>query len=192
MNLPKPKLNNKSALELWNQEHSEYAKEQIILCNQGMVGMILKKMNLNILDEDLFATGILGLVKAVNTFDFDKGFAFSTYAAMCIKNEILMTLRKKRVSIAFSLDDNANLGNGEKVPYLEMIACDRKFEEEVIANRLFSEFQKSLSSREKRIIELYLNEKTQREIAEISGISQANVSRILKKLLEKYKNRFTD
>ena len=192
MNLPKPKLNNKSALDLWNQEHSEYAKEQIILCNQGMVGMILKKMNLNILDEDLFVTGILGLVKAVNTFDFDKGFAFSTYAAMCIKNEILMTLRKKRVPIAFSLDDNANLGNGEEVTYLEMIACDRKFEEEVIANRLFSEFQISLSSREKRIIELYLNEKTQREIAEILGISQANVSRILKKLFEKYKNRFID
>ena len=192
MNLPKPKLNNKFALELWHQEHSEYAKEQIILCNQGMVGMILKKMNLNMLDEDLFATGILGLVKAVNTFDFDKGFAFSTYAAMCIKNEILMTLRKKRVPIAFSLDDNANFGNGEEVPYLETIACDRKFEEEVIANGLFSEFQKSLSRREKRIIELYLNEKTQREIAEILGISQAHVSRILKKLFEKYKNRFID
>ena len=192
MNLPKPKLNNKSALELWNQEHSEYAKEQIILCNQGMVGMILKKMNLNILDEDLFATGILGLVKAVNTFDFDKGFAFSTYAAMCIKNEILITFRKKRIPIAFSLDDNANLGNGKEVPYLEMIACDRKFEEEVIANRLFSEFQKSLTHTEKRIISLYLNSKKQKEIAEILGISQANVSRILKKLLEKYKNRFTD
>lgn len=192
MNLPKPKLNNKSALELWHQEHSEYAKEQIILCNQGMVGMILKRMNLNLLDEDLFATGILGLVKAVNTFDFDKGFAFSTYAAMCIKNEILITFRKKRIPIAFSLDDNANFGNGEEVPYLETIACDRKFEEEVIANGLFSEFQKSLSRREKRIIELYLNEKTQREIAEILGISQAHVSRILKKLFEKYKNRFID
>lgn len=192
MNLPKPKLNNKSALELWNQEHSEYAKEQIILCNQGMVGMILKKMNLNILDEDLFATGILGLVKAVNTFDFDKGFAFSTYAAMCIKNEILITFRKKRIPIAFSLDDNANLGNGEKVPYLEMIACDRKFEEEVIENELFLEFQKLLTHTEKRTISLYLNGKKQKEIAEILGISQAHVSRILKKLLEKYKNRFTD
>lgn len=187
MNLPKPKLNNKSALDLWNQEHSEYAKEQIILCNQGIVGMVLKRMNLNLLDEDLFATGILGLVKAVNTFDFDKGFAFSTYAAMCIKNEILITFRKKRIPIAFSLDDNANLGNGEEVPYLEMIACDRKFEEEVIANRLFSEFQKSLSSREKRIIELYINGKKQKEIAEILGFSQAYVSRAFKKLLEKYK-----
>lgn len=187
MNLPKPKLNKKSALELWHQEHSEYAKEQIILCNQGMVGMILKRMNLNILDEDLFATGILGLVKAVNTFDFDKGFAFSTYAAMCIKNEILMTFRKKRVPIAFSLDDNANLGNEEEVPYLEIIACDRKFEEEVIENELFSEFQKSLTHTEKRIISLYLNGKKQKEIAEILGFSQAYVSRTFKKLLEKYK-----
>lgn len=192
MNLPKPKLNNKSALDLWHQEHSEYAKEQIILCNQGMVGMILKKMNLNILDEDLFATGILGLVKAVNTFDFDKGFAFSTYAAMCIKNEILMTIRKKRIQIAFSLDDNANLGNGEEVPYLETIACDRKFEEEVIENELFSEFQKSLTHTEKRIISLYINGKKQKEIAEILGFSQAYVSRTFKKLLEKYKNRFID
>ena len=187
MNLPKPKLNNKSALDLWNQEHSEYAKEQIILCNQGMVGMILKKMNLNMLDEDLFATGILGLVKAVNTFDFDKGFAFSTYAAMCIKNEILMTFRKKRVSIAFSLDDNADLGNGEEVPYSEIIACDRKFEEEAIENEIFSEFQKLLSDTEKRIIELYLSDKTQMEIASSIGISQAQVSRLEKSALDRMK-----
>ena len=149
-------------------------------------------MNLNILDEDLFATGILGLVKAVNTFDFDKGFAFSTYAAMCIKNEILITFRKKRIPIAFSLDDNANLGNGEEVSYLETIACDKNFEEEVIENELFSEFQKSLTHTEKRIISLYLNGKKQKEIAEILGFSQAYVSRTFKKLLEKYKNRFID
>lgn len=190
MNLPKPELNRKSALDLWCSEHSEYAKEQVVLCNQGLVGVILNKMGLNPFDEDLFSTGILGLVKAVNTFDFDKGFTFSTYASKCISNEILITFRKKKVPIAFSLDDNINLLNGKEISYSEIIADDREFEEEVIENNLFSKFYDSLSYREKRIISLYLDEKTQLEIAEILSLSQSYVSRILKKCLQKYKMEF--
>lgn len=94
MKLPKPTLEQKSAMKLWIEEHSDYAKEQVVLNNTGMVGIVLKSLNLNPLDEDLFATGLVGVVKAINTFNPDKGAKFTTYATPIIRNEILMTFRK--------------------------------------------------------------------------------------------------
>ena len=73
MNLPKPQIDRESAMKLWIEEHSDYAKEQVVLNNTGIVGIILKSLNLNPLDADLFSTGIIGVVKAVNTFNLDKG-----------------------------------------------------------------------------------------------------------------------
>lgn len=95
MNLPKPTLNRETAMKLWIKERSDYAKEQVILNNTGMVGLVLKSLNLNTQDEDLYSIGMIGVVKAVNTFNPDKGVKFSTYATPIIRNEILMTFRKK-------------------------------------------------------------------------------------------------
>lgn len=82
-------------MKLWIEEHSDYAKEQVVLNNVGMVGIVLKSLNLNTQDEDLYSIGMIGVVKAVNTFNPDKGVKFTTYAAPIIRNEILMTFRKK-------------------------------------------------------------------------------------------------
>lgn len=117
MNLPKPKLDRESAMKLWIEEHSDYAKEQVVLNNTGMVVLILKSLNLNPLDEDLFSVGLIGLVKAINTFNPDKGVKFTTYATPIIRNEILMTFRKKRITPAFSLDEPHQLENGESVNF---------------------------------------------------------------------------
>lgn len=73
MRYPKPKVNMETAMKMWIEEHSDYAKEQVILNNAGVVGVVLKSMNLNPLDEDLFQIGIIGLLKTVNTFDPGKG-----------------------------------------------------------------------------------------------------------------------
>lgn len=96
MNLPKPEIGREYAMKLWIEECSDYAKEQLVLNNVGVVGIVLKSLNLNMLDEDLFATGLVGIVKAVNTFDASKGFTFSAYATQVVRNEILITLRKKK------------------------------------------------------------------------------------------------
>lgn len=96
MNLPKPTLGRDKAMELWISERSEYAKEQVILNNVGMIGLVMKRLNLDSLDEDLFSIGILGLVKATVNFDSGKGIKFSTFATRVIQNEILMTFRKKK------------------------------------------------------------------------------------------------
>ena len=189
MNLPKPTLDRETAMKLWIKERSDYAKEQVILNNVGMVGLILKSLNLNPLDEDLFATGLVGIVKTVNTFNPDKGVKFTTYATTIIRNEILMPFRKKRIIPTFSLDEPYDLGNGDSVDFSEMIADNRRFEEEIIADMQMKQIFSTLSDREKKIISLSMDRKTQREIVENCGISQAQVSRIIKSIYKKWRKQ---
>lgn len=176
-------------MELWIEEHSDYAKEQLVLNNVGVVGIVLKSLNLNMLDEDLFATGLVGIVKAVNTFDANKGFSFSAYATQIVRNEVLQTFRKKRIIPYFSLDEPCSLKDGEEVSYADIIACDKNFEEEAVANAQLKKAFESLNEMEKKIVLLRMGEKSQREIAEICGVSQAQISRILKNSREKIKGK---
>lgn len=189
MKFPKPTLDRETAMQLWIEEHSDYAKEQVILNNVGMVGLVLKSLNLNTQDEDLYSTGLIGVLKAVNTFDPDKRFTFSAYATQTIRNEILKTFRKKRIIPTFSLDEPHQLGNGDLVNFSEMIADNRRFEEEVIADMQIKQMSSTLSDREKKIISLSMGGKTQTEIAKICGISQVQVSRIRKSIYKKWREQ---
>lgn len=189
MNLPKPTLDREKAMKLWIEEHSDYAKEQVVLNNVGMVGIVLKSLNLNPFDEDLFATGIVGVVKAVNTFNPDKGFTFSAYATQTIRNEILMTFRKKRITPAFSLDEPYQLENGKSVDFSETIADGRRFEKEVVEDMQMKQIFSTLNDREKKIISLKMDGKTQKEITEILGLSQSHVSRIIKSIYKKWRKQ---
>ena len=163
MNFPKPKLSRDAAMKLWNEENSDYAKEQVVLNNIRMVRIVLKSLNLNPLDEDLFATGLLGLVKATANYDFNKGVKFSTFAATVIRNEILMTFRKKRINHLIYLDELVDLS-------------------EISTENILKE----LTGRESQILRLYTDEgMTQAEIARQIGVSQPYVSRILGKIQKK-------
>lgn len=189
MNFPIPTLDRETAMKLWIEEHSYYAKEQAVLNNVGMVGLVLKSLNLNPLDEDLFSIGLIGVIKAVNTFNPDKGVKFSAYATPIIRNEILATFRKKRITTAFSLNEPYQLENGESVEFSEMIADNRRFEEEVIADTQMKKIFSDLRDREKKIISLSVDGKTQREIAEILGLSQSYISRIIKSIHNKWRKQ---
>ena len=189
MNLPKPQIDREYAMKLWIEEHSDYAKEQVVLNNVGIVGIVLKSLNINPLDDDLFSIGLIGAVKAVNTFDSDKGFTFSAYAAQIIRNEILMSFRKKRIIPTFSLDEPYDLGNGESVDFSEMIADKRRFEDEMIADMQLEQMLSRLSEIEKKIIFLRMDGKSQREIAEILGFSQSYISRIIKSIYKKWRKQ---
>ena len=180
MNLPKPQIDRETALQLWTDERSDYAKEQVVLNNTGLISYVLKSLNQNVLDEELYAIGIIGVCRAINEFDSSKGVRFDTYAVWAIRSEILHSFRKKRIVPAFSLDEPCELDNGEKVSYADMIADGKCFEEDVIAGMQFKEIMNLLSDREREIISLRMDGKTQNEIAEICGISQAQVSRIIK------------
>lgn len=182
MNLSKSELSKQEALQLWNTCPSDYAKEQMILSNHGIVFSVMKNLSIPLTDEDMFQTGIIGLLKAINTFDTSKGYQFSTYAFSIVRNELLMAFRKSRRSVmaAFSLDDDADIGNGESVPYAEMIADGKDYEENVVNSMLAQQIFESLGSREKHIFTMFFVEsRTQSEISKALGISQSYVSRII-------------
>lgn len=182
MNLPKSELSRQEALQLWNTCPSDYAKEQMILSNHGIVFSVMKNLSIPLTDEDMFQTGIIGLLKAINTFDTSKGYQFSTYAFLIVRNELLMAFRKSKRSViaAFSLDDNADIGNGESVPYAEMIADGKDYEENVVNSMLAQQIFERLESREKHIFTMFFVEsRTQSEISKALGISQSYVSRII-------------
>lgn len=185
MRYPKPEIDREEALKLWNEEHSDYAKEQVVLNNAGMVGIILKSMNLNPLDEDLFQIGMIGLAKTVNTFKPEKGVKFTTYAAPIIRNEILMALRKKRIIPAFSLDEDYRFDNDESVLYADIIPSKERFEEQSDSKFDFDAFFKELSDREKKIVLLSMNDVKQMDIAQDIGVTQSQISRILKGIRKK-------
>lgn len=182
MKYPKPELDRESAMKLWIEEHSNYAKEQVILNNVGIVGLVLKSLNLNPLDEDLFQIGLVGLVKTINTFKPDKGVKFTTYATPIIRNEILMSLRKKRIIPIFSLDEEYFLENGDTVPRGDMVPSENHFEDLVHSQISLDSKLAGMSEREKKILNLSVSGKNQSQIAEEMGLSQPQISRILKKI----------
>lgn len=182
MNLPKSELNKQEALQLWSTDPSEYAKEQMLLSNHCIVFSVMKNLSIPLTDEDMFQTGIIGLLKAINTFDTSKGYQFSTYAFPIVRNELLIAFRKSKRSVvaAFSLDDNADIGNGERVPYAEMIADGKDYEENVVNSMLAQQIFERLEAREKHIFTMFFVEsRTQSEISKALGISQSYVSRII-------------
>ena len=188
MNLPKSELSKQEALQLWNTCPSDYAKEQMILSNHGIVFSVMKNLSIPLTDEDMFQTGIIGLLKAINTFDTSKGYQFSTYAFPIVRNELLIAFRKSKRSVvaAFSLDDNADIGNGESVPYAEMIADGKDYEENVVNSMLAQQIFERLESREKHIFTMFFMEnRTQSEISKALGISQSYVSRIISSMEKK-------
>lgn len=187
MNFPKPQIDRETAMKLWFKEHSDYAKEQVILNNIGCVAFALKSLKQNPFDEDLYSVGLVGLCKAINGFDESAGVKFNTYAIRIIRNEILRSFRKKRILPAFSLDDTCKLDNGDEVSYADMMADNKRFEEDALADMQFDEIMNLLSDRERKIISLRMDKKIQREIAEICEISQAQVSRIIKTSCKKCK-----
>ncbi|MDD2495909.1 MAG: RNA polymerase sporulation sigma factor SigK [Tissierellia bacterium] len=174
------------------------ARNTLIERNLRLVAHVIKKYKtVGIDQEDLISIGTIGLIKAVSTFDNSKGIRLATYAAKCIDNEVLMTIRsdkklKKEVSLQGPLGTDKE---GNNIYLIDII----KYEGEEIVSRLDKEekikaldeiLDKVLQKREKTIIELRYGirnkeHKTQREIAKLLGISRSYVSRIEKKALKK-------
>lgn len=184
MNFPKSELNKQDALHLWITCRSEYAKEQMFLTNYGIVFFVMRRLGIPAFDEDMFQIGSIGLLKAIDTFDASKG-CFSTYAFPIVRNELFMEFRKskKSVNAAFSLDDNVDIGNGESVPYAELMADGRDHEKDVINSILVQQIFGTLNLREKRIfIMFFVENKTQCEISKEMKLSQSYASRIIKNM----------
>jgi len=194
-----PPLRENEEHELINKlaEGDMEVKSTLIEHNLRLVVYIAKKFeNTGINIEDLVSIGTIGLIKAVNTFEPKKNIKLATYASRCIENEILMYLRrnlKNRVEV--SLDEPLNVDwDGNELLLSDVLGTEsdmiyKKIEGEVEKNLLWQAMHK-LSSREKTIIQLRfglgdVGEKTQKEVADILGISQSYISRLEKRILKR-------
>jgi len=176
----------------------EEAKNILIERNLRLVAHIVKKYSSFTKDiDDLISIGTLGLIKAITTFDTDKGTKLATYAARCIENEILMTIRnvRKTRNEVFLQEPIGVDKEGNEISLMDILGTDgdsiiNEVDNRIQIKKLMNRMKNSLKDREKLVLELrygLLNgvTKTQMEIAKALGISRSYVSRIEKKALNK-------
>lgn len=177
------------------------ARQTLVERNLRLVVYIAKKFeNTGIGIEDLISIGTIGLMKAINTFNTDKNIKLATYASRCIENEILMFLRRSnRIKTEVSIDEPLNQdGDGNELLLSDILGTEaditsRRIEDEVDKSLLHASIEK-LNKRERNIMELRFgfgdldgNEMTQKEVADMLGISQSYISRLEKKIIGKMK-----
>nr|WP_243155236.1 RNA polymerase sporulation sigma factor SigE [Romboutsia sp. CE17] len=181
-------------------ENDESVKTTLIERNLRLVVYISRKFeNTGIDVEDLISIGTIGLIKAVNTFKLNKNIKLATYASRCIENEILMYLRKnnkKKAEVSFDEPLNIDL-DGNELLLSDVLGTENdeiyKIIEEEIDKDLLIMALDRLSDREKQIMELRFgltnkgNERTQKEVAGMLGISQSYISRLEKKIISRLK-----
>lgn len=177
----------------------ETVRKTLIERNLRLVVYIARKFeNTGIGIEDLISIGTIGLIKAINTFDPSKNIKLATYASRCIENEILMFMRRNVKSrMDLSIDEPLNTDwDGNELLLSDLLGTENdsvhKTLEDEVDKELLSTAIKKLSMREKKIVNLRFglstgNEKTQKEVADILGISQSYISRLEKRILGRLK-----
>ena len=201
---PKPLSHGEEKLYLKRcKEGEQTARNMLIEHNMRLVAHVVKKYQCQDYDtEDLLSAGTIGLIKAVNTFDVDKGSRLATYAARCVENEILMLLRagKKRAKEVSLFEPIGTDKDGETVSLVDVIEMENpKTIDQLILDQdikeLYQAFDQKLTENEKQVISMRYGlfkgkEHTQREVAGVLGISRSYVSRIEKKAIGKLREEF--
>lgn len=198
--LPPPLNAEEEAEALKKLAQGDIGTRQLLVeRNLRLVVYIAKKFeNTGTGIEDLISIGTIGLMKAINTYDTNKNIKLATYASRCIENEILMYLRRSnKIRWEVSIDEPLNQdGDGNELLLSDILGTDcdsisKRLEDEVDKKLLKASIAK-LNTREKNIMELRFgfitgNEKTQKEVADMLGISQSYISRLEKKIISKMK-----
>lgn len=178
------------------------ARNKLILHNLRLVSHIVRKYYSSSRNqEDLVSIGTIGLVKAVDSFDINKGARFATYAAKCIQNEILMYFRsQKKLAAEVSINETIDVDrDGNPLTYMDVINCEDSVTDEIDmkmqTSRALTYVNTVLNERERQIIVMRyglggIKAKTQRDVAVLLGISRSYVSRIEKGALEKLAEAF--
>ena len=191
----------KRVLDKIGTNEEQAARNELIEHNLRLVVYIAKKFdNTGVGVEDLISIGTIGLIKAINTFNPGKNIKLATYASRCIENEILMYLRRNnKLRYEVSIDEPLNVDwDGNELLLSDILGTDEniisKDIEEEVDKRLLRLALEKLNPRERQIIELRFGlneysaqEKTQKEVADLLGISQSYISRLEKKIMKRLK-----
>ena len=200
--LPAP-LNREEESQLIQRlaQGDQSASGPLIEHNLRLVVYIARRFeNTGINIEDLISIGTIGLIKAINTFNPEKNIKLATYASRCIENEILMYLRRNsKTRLEVSIDEPLNVDwDGNELLLSDILGTDEdviyKDLEDEIEKKLLNAAISRLSPREQKIVELRFglgggegDEKTQKEVADLLGISQSYISRLEKKIMKRLK-----
>jgi len=182
-------------------ENDYYAKSTLIEHNLRLVVYIAKKFdNTGIGVEDLISIGTIGLIKSINTYNPEKKIKLATYASRCIENEILMYLRRNnKTKLEVSIDEPLNVDwDGNELLLSDILGTEEdviyKDLENEVERKLLKEAINKLSDRERLIVNLRFGlersdgkEMTQKEVADLLGISQSYISRLEKKIMKRLK-----
>jgi RNA polymerase sporulation-specific sigma factor len=201
--LPPPLEGEREAyyIRMLDGVHAERARKELIEHNLRLVVYIAKKFdNTGVGVEDLISIGTISLIKGINTFNPDKNIKLATYASRCIENEILMYLRRNsKTKLEVSIDEPLNVDwDGNELLLSDILGTDEdvvgKDMETDVERKLLKTAIEKLSGRERMIIELRFGlntsdgeEKTQKEVADMLGISQSYISRLEKKIMGRLK-----
>lgn len=191
---------NEAISELGGSRDKE-VKDLLIEHNLRLVVYIAKKFdNTGVGVEDLISIGTIGLIKAINTFQMDKKIKLATYASRCIENEILMYLRRNsKTKMEVSIDEPLNVDwDGNELLLSDILGTEEdiisKDLEREVEIKLLTKAICQLSKREQTIVKLRFginmpagSEKTQKEVADLLGISQSYISRLEKKIMKRLK-----
>lgn len=191
----------KKVIEKLGGSQDQEARSHLIEHNLRLVVYIAKKFdNTGIGVEDLISIGTIGLIKAINTFNPLKNIKLATYASRCIENEILMYLRRNnKIRYEVSIDEPLNVDwDGNELLLSDILGTDEnvisKDMEEEVDKKLLRMALEKLNDRERDIIELRFGinckdgkERTQKEVADMMGISQSYISRLEKKIMKRLK-----
>ena len=194
-----PPLSREEEAELFARlaDEPNTVRKTLIEHNLRLVVYIARKFeNTGVGIEDLISIGTIGLIKAVNTFDPGKKIKLATYASRCIENEILMFLRRtSRQKLEVSLDEPLNTDwDGNELLLSDVLGTEGDMVyrsiEETVERQMLATALSRLSRREKEIMRLRFglgggSEKTQKEVADIMGISQSYISRLEKRILQR-------
>ncbi|MBQ2963749.1 MAG: RNA polymerase sporulation sigma factor SigE [Clostridia bacterium] len=182
------------------EQGDDSARELLIIHNLRLVVYIARKFeNSGVGIEDLISIGTIGLIKAVNTFSPSRNIKLATYASRCVENEILMHLRKiSNLKAEVSIDEPLNVDwDGNELLLsdvlgsdVDLINADLEHEDEA---RMLRKIVNSLGDRERMIMCMRFGmggetERTQKEVADLLGISQSYISRLEKRIIERIKN----
>lgn len=177
-------------------------RSMLIERNLRLVVYIARKFeNTGINIEDLVSIGTIGLIKAVNTFDPEKNIKLATYASRCIENEILMYLRRNnKIRSEVSFDEPLNIDwDGNELLLSDVLGTENdtiyKNIEDQVDRKLLKKALDKLTDRERIIMELRFGlageeEKTQKDVADLLGISQSYISRLEKRIIKRLRKEF--
>lgn len=199
VSFPKPLSDKEEKYYIEQYENGdEEAKKILIERNLRLVAHIAKKYSSQSHTmDDFISIGTIGLIKAVNTYRSGRSVRLATYAAKCIENEILMSIRASKknssevsLNVSIGTDKDGNEISLNDILGTEPDAVADDISLKIQVQQMINTMNKVLSEREKLVLIhrygiLGRVPRTQREVAAILGISRSYVSRIEKKALEK-------